>query len=82
METFKKSHKLPLWFLVKRPYAEMEGDVDDLYYGRRFEKDLALLKSYKAQGIPVVSVFLSGRPLWVHPEINASDAFCCRFSSW
>jgi beta-glucosidase len=23
----------------------------------------------------VVSVFLSGRPLWVNPEINASDAF-------
>ena len=27
------------------------------------------------QDIPVVSVFLSGRPLWVNAEINASDAF-------
>jgi beta-glucosidase len=26
-------------------------------------------------GVPVVAVFLSGRPLWVNPEINASDAF-------
>jgi beta-glucosidase len=26
-----------------------------------------------------VSVFLSGRPLWVHPEINASDAFVAAF---
>ena len=25
--------------------------------------------------MPTVSVFLSGRPLWVNPEINASDAF-------
>jgi beta-glucosidase len=25
--------------------------------------------------VPVVAVFLSGRPLWVNPEINASDAF-------
>ena len=34
-----------------------------------------MLKRLKAQGIPVVSVFLSGRPLWTNPEINASDAF-------
>ena len=25
--------------------------------------------------IPVVSVFVSGRPLWVNPHLNASDAF-------
>ena len=37
--------------------------------------DLALLKKLKASGIPVVSVFLSGRPLLTNPEINASDAF-------
>ncbi|MFP3831059.1 glycoside hydrolase family 3 C-terminal domain-containing protein, partial [Pseudomonas sp. SIMBA_021] len=29
----------------------------------------------KSQGIKVVSVFLSGRPLWVNREINASDSF-------
>jgi beta-glucosidase len=38
-------------------------------------KDLALLKKLKDAGIPVVAVFLAGRPLWVNPEINASDAF-------
>jgi beta-glucosidase len=38
-------------------------------------KDLALLKKLKDAGIPVVAVFLTGRPLWVNPEINASDAF-------
>ena len=36
---------------------------------------LAVLKKLKAAGIPVVSVFLSGRPLWVNPELNQSDAF-------
>jgi len=36
---------------------------------------LALLKKLKAEGIKVVSVFISGRPLWVNAEINASDAF-------
>ena len=39
------------------------------------KRDLALLKRLKAQGVPVVAVFLSGRPLWTNPEINASDAF-------
>ncbi len=29
----------------------------------------------KSQGIPVVSVFISGRPMWVNAELNASDAF-------
>jgi len=28
-----------------------------------------------AQAIPTISIFLSGRPLWVNPELNASDAF-------
>ena len=37
--------------------------------------DLALLRKLKGAGVPVVSVFLSGRPLFVSPEINASDAF-------
>jgi beta-glucosidase len=29
----------------------------------------------QSQHIPVVAVFLSGRPMWTNPEINASDAF-------
>ena len=29
----------------------------------------------QSQGIPVVSVFISGRPLWVNSELNASTAF-------
>jgi beta-glucosidase len=57
------------------PYAEFQGDVTNLGYQLADKTDLALLKRLKAQGIPVVSVFLSGRPLWTNPEINASDAF-------
>ncbi|RZJ43958.1 MAG: 1,4-beta-D-glucan glucohydrolase, partial [Brevundimonas sp.] len=33
------------------------------------------LRRLKAAGIPTVSVFLSGRPMWVNPELNQSDAF-------
>ncbi|GGF62034.1 glycoside hydrolase family 3 protein [Alteromonas lipolytica] len=57
------------------PYAEGNGDIANVEYQRGAKQDLALLKSLKAQGIPVVSVFITGRPLWITPELNASDAF-------
>ncbi len=59
----------------EEPYAEGNGDIDNLEYQRGNKRDLALLKKLKAQGIKVVSVFISGRPMWVNPEFNASDAF-------
>jgi len=57
------------------PYAEGNGDLDNLEYQRGNKTDLALIKRLKAQGIPVVSIFLSGRPMWVNAELNASEAF-------
>jgi beta-glucosidase len=59
----------------EHPYAEGWGDLKTLEYQAGDKRDLALLRRLKAQGVPVVTVFLSGRPLWVNPEINASDAF-------
>ena len=59
----------------ENPYAEFQGDVPTLAYRPQDKTDLALLKRFRAAGIKVVSVFLSGRPLFVSPEINASDAF-------
>jgi beta-glucosidase len=57
------------------PYAEMQGDVGMLAYKPRNSSDLELLKKLRAQHIPVVSLFITGRPLWVNRELNASDAF-------
>jgi len=59
----------------EEPYAEGHGDRDNLLYQRGSKSDLALLKKLKSQGIPVVSVFISGRPMWVNAEMNTSDAF-------
>jgi beta-glucosidase len=59
----------------ENPYAEGYGDRRDLDYGASSPGDLALLQSLQAAGVPVVSIFLSGRPLWTTPEIDASDAF-------
>lgn len=56
------------------PYAEFQGDRENLdFVPNGF--DTEKLKTFKRRGIPVVSVFLSGRPLWTNPEINNSDAF-------
>jgi beta-glucosidase len=55
------------------PYAEFQGDLEHLDF--QPEEPLAILRRLKAAGVPTVSVFLSGRPMWINPELNASDAF-------
>jgi beta-glucosidase len=59
----------------ENPYAEFQGDRANVDYESGNRRDLRLIQSLKAQHIPVVSIFVSGRPLYVTPEINASDAF-------
>ena len=59
----------------EHPYAEYQGDVTTLEYSPADKHDLGLLRRLRAQNIPVVGVLLSGRPLWVNPELNASDSF-------
>jgi len=59
----------------ENPYAEFQGDIATLEFEPGDKHDLALIRRLRAEGVPVVSVFLSGRPLWTNPEINASDAF-------
>ncbi|MCF7752063.1 exo 1,3/1,4-beta-D-glucan glucohydrolase [Bacillus subtilis subsp. subtilis] len=59
----------------EEPYAEFQGDLPDLMFKGGRSGDLALINKLKADGIPVVAVFLSGRPLWMNREINAADAF-------
>ncbi len=60
------------------PYAETNGDIvpsDTLAHSRRHPEDLAVLKAAAATGKPVVTVFLSGRPLYANDLINLSGAF-------
>lgn len=59
----------------EEPYAEGVGDISALTYQPGAKSDLKLLQSLKSKGIPVVAVFLTGRPLWMNAEINSSDAF-------
>ncbi|MGR5145486.1 glycoside hydrolase family 3 N-terminal domain-containing protein [Photobacterium alginatilyticum] len=63
------------------PYAEMFGDIKSnqtLEFAslkNSYQADLDKVKELKAAGLKVVTVFYSGRPLYVNEEINNSDAF-------
>ena len=59
----------------ENPYAEFQGDIPNLLFHPGDDSDLELIRKLKADGIPVVAVFITGRPLWMNREINASDAF-------
>ena len=73
--SFRKKPDAAIVVFGETPYAEMRGDIRTLEFQPGDKQALALLKKLRAAGIPTVSVFLSGRPLWVNPEINQSDAF-------
>lgn len=57
------------------PYAEFQGDLDNLQLKSELRGPLQTMRRLKAQGVPVIALFLSGRPLWINPEINVADAF-------
>jgi beta-glucosidase len=57
------------------PYAEGKGDRRSLDYSADDRPTLEVLQRLRQAGIPTISVFLSGRPLGVGPEIAASQAF-------
>ncbi len=72
---FEQKPDVAIVVFGEEPYAEGNGDLDNLEYQRGNKRDLQLLKKLKQQNIPVVSLFVSGRPMWVNAEMNASDAF-------
>jgi len=72
---FKEKPDVAIVVFGEDPYAEFQGDVPTLDYQPTGATDLATLKKLKAAGIPVVALFLSGRPMFTSPEINAADAF-------
>jgi beta-glucosidase len=72
---FKQTPDVAVVVFGENPYAEFQGDIQTLEFQPGAKTDLALLRRLKAKGVPVAAVFLSGRPLWTNPEINASDAF-------
>lgn len=60
--------------LGEKPYAEFEGDVPNLAF-QPTPAEEQIIARFKSQGIPVVVVFLSGRPMFTGKLINQADAF-------
>ncbi|MFT3789521.1 MAG: glycoside hydrolase family 3 protein [Rudaea sp.] len=60
------------------PYAEMKGDIlfpAPLAESRLFPEDLQVLRKVAGHGRPVITVLVSGRPLYANDLIDLSDAF-------
>lgn len=64
-----------IYVFGEKPYAEGAGDLRRLELSRADLTELEAIQSYRQQGIPVTTVFLTGRPRWTNPAINLSDAF-------
>lgn len=72
---YARKPDVAIYVYGEEPYAEFQGDLRTLAFRPARNPELETIRKLKADGIPVVSVLLSGRPLWVNREINASDAF-------
>ena len=57
------------------PYAEWFGDLRSIDYRGAGGAELALLQQLRQASVPSACVFLTGRPLWIEPELAACDAF-------
>lgn len=72
---YKEKPDVAIVVFGEDPYAEMQGDIQHQLLKAGDTRDLQLLQKLKADGIPVVALFITGRPMWVNRELNASDAF-------
>lgn len=57
------------------PYAEFQGDRATLALDTELTGPYETMRKLKAQGIPVVALMITGRPLYVNPALNSADAF-------
>ncbi len=60
------------------PYAEGSGDIPaagTLRHSSRYPEDLRALQAVAGQGPPLITVLVSGRPVYANDLLNLSDAF-------
>lgn len=71
---FDKKPDVAVLVLGEKPYAEFEGDVPNLAFQTTSAEE-QMIARLKAQSVPVVVVFLSGRPMFTGKLLNQADAF-------
>ncbi|WP_249171855.1 glycoside hydrolase family 3 protein [Erythrobacter sp. JK5] len=59
----------------EKPYAEFQGDRALLALDQDLTGPYATMRKLRAEGIPVVALMITGRPLYVNPALNSADAF-------
>ncbi|HEY1725891.1 MAG TPA: exo 1,3/1,4-beta-D-glucan glucohydrolase [Steroidobacteraceae bacterium] len=73
--SFQQRPSVAIVVFGETPYAEFEGDRETLEFSPHDRTQLQILQRLNQAHIPIVSVFLSGRPMWVNRELNLSKAF-------
>ncbi len=56
------------------PYAEFQGDISSQQLRPELTAPFATMQRLQAQGIPVIAVMVTGRPLFINPVLNSADA--------
>ena len=73
--SFKVKPDAAVVIFGEKPYAEFQGDRKSLQLDPELAAPFETMRKLKAQGIPVVAVMITGRPLYVNPALNLADAF-------
>lgn len=73
--TFKQRPDAAVVVFGEKPYAEFQGDRATLALDDELTGPYETMRKLKAQGVPVVALMVTGRPLYVNPALNSADAF-------
>jgi beta-glucosidase len=72
---YKAKPDIAILVIGENPYAEYQGSVENLLLTGVEFNHLRVASQYRKENIKVITLLISGRPLWVNRELNASDAF-------
>tara|TARA_R110002072_G_scaffold242564_22_gene401593 strand:- start:7179 stop:9698 length:2520 start_codon:yes stop_codon:yes gene_type:complete len=73
--TFSRRPDAAVVVFGEQPYAEFQGDRATLALDHALTGPYATMRALREQGIPVVAVMVTGRPLYVNEALNNADAF-------
>ncbi|MBX7494298.1 glycoside hydrolase family 3 C-terminal domain-containing protein [Qipengyuania sp. 6B39] len=73
--TFMQRPDAAIVVFGETPYAEFQGDITTLQLRPELRSPIATMRRLKEQGIPVIAVMITGRPLYVNEALNTADAF-------
>ena len=73
--SYKKKPDAVIAVYGEEPYAEGDGDRKDLQFLSKDSTYLKIMESFNTQEFPIISIFLSGRPLEINRQLNLSNSF-------